>query len=154
MMNFDFYDIYSVIVFFRNYPQYEKNFIIAEKVRSVLDQPQVDNYISMNVVRAALREIDGIDNDYFNWIYTDNVYTYGHCVIHEDLAYKILSESFSELLICLKNNEHDRFADLSDALHNVPIILTEYPKKSKNKIKTEISSYRKKWNKAFFKKFI
>lgn len=154
LLNYDFFDIYAVLLSFRSDPSNVFNEKIAIKVKTLLDSPQIDNTIESNIIRRSLAEIENLDFERLAWIQTNNVYTYGQKIIKEEIAYHILSEGFSELLLCLQDGNYERFEALADALHNVPIILVEKPKKRSNLIKTEISAYRKMWNNAFLKDII
>ena len=88
----------------------------------------MDNLIESNIIRRSIAEIENLDIELLAWIKTNNIYTYGQKVIKEETAYHILSAGFAELLVCLKDENYKRFEDLADALHNVPIILSESPR--------------------------
>ena len=154
LLNYDFYDIYAVLLSFRNDPSNAFNEKIAKTIKALLESPQVDNIIESNIIRRSIAEIENLDIELLAWIKTNNVYTYGQKVIKEKIAYHILFEGFSELLLCLQDENYKRFEALADALHNVPIILSEKPKNFSKLIKTEISTYRKMWNNAFLKEII
>lgn len=153
MLNFDFYDIYAVLILFRAVPLHSQNVIITKTLKTLIEAPQNDNTMGDNIVRSALAELEDIDRDHYNWVFAKNIYTYGHKIIKEETAYQILAVGFSELLKCLDNENFDQFKDLADALHNVPIILAEQTKCVKRLIKKEISWYRKKWDKNFLLEF-
>ncbi len=154
MLNFDFYDIHAVLVAFRANPRSVQNTMITKAVISLIEAPQSDAIIDGNVIRGVLAELEDIDQDSYRLVYTRNVYTHGHRIIKEALAYQIMAVSFSELLKCLNNENFDKFQDLADALHNVPVILADKTKNTKLLIKKEISWYRKKWDKSFLKEFV
>ena len=154
LLNYDFYDIYAVLISFRNDPSNTFNEKIAKTIKSLLESPQVDNVIESNIIRRSIAEIENLDIEQLAWIQANNVYTYGQKVIKEKIAYHILFEGFSELLLCLQDENYKQFEALADALHNVPIILSEKPKNLSKLIKTEISTYRKMWNNAFLKEII
>ena len=154
MLNFDFYDMYAVLVAFRANPRCVQNTAITKSVISAIETPQKDNTIEDNSIRKALAGLEDIDQNFYRWIHTKNIYTYGHRIIKDALAYQIMTVSFSELLRCLNNGNFDQFQDLADALHNVPIILADKTRNTKRLIKKEISWYRKKWDKSFLKEFI
>ena len=77
LLNYDFYDIHSVIIMLRAKPENEYNFEVINAVLDILRTPQVDNTIDDNIIRKKLRKIETIDQDDFRWIYVDNIYTYG-----------------------------------------------------------------------------
>lgn len=154
MLNFDFYDIYAVFLAFRENPLCSCNKEIATSLKEMVDSPQNDSILEPNVVRATLKRTNSIDKETFHWTFVDNVYTYGHKIIKDDFPYHILSVAFEELLSCLDNGNFEQFKALADALHNVPVILSDSPKQVKKLIKAEIASYRKNWNKNFLKEFL
>ena len=154
LLNYDFYDIYAVLISFRNDPSNTFNEKIAKTIKALLESPQVDNSIESNIIRRSIAEIENLDIELLAWIKTNNIYTYGQKVIKEETAYHILSAGFAELLVCLKDENYKRFEDLADALHNVPIILSESPRNCLKRIKIEISTYRKEWNNSFLKDII
>ena len=154
LLNYDFYDIYAVLISFRNDPSNTFNEKIAKTIKALLESPQVDNVIESNIIRRSIAEIENLDIELLAWIKTNNVYTYGQKVIKGETAYHILSEGFSELLLCLQDENYKRFEALADELHNVPIILSESPRNCSKRIKTEISAYRKMWNNSFLKDII
>ncbi len=151
LLNFDFYDIYAVLISFRANPLDSHNVTITKTLKSLIETPQNDNIISDNIIRGALAELKDIDRDHYKWVFTKNIYTYGHKIIKEEIAYQILVVGFSELLKCLDNENFDQFKDLADALHNVPIILAEHTKHVRRLIEKEVSWYRKKWDKNFLR---
>ena len=147
---YDFYDIHWAIVLFRIAPLYEHNYEIAKRIKRILDTPQSDNIVPSNLIRKALSDMVSIHKtDEWYWVTTENLYVYGDAIIHDPIAYKILSTGFSELLRCFEEKDEKQIYDIADALHNVPIILTEHSKSFKRLIKSEISSYRRKWNRSF-----
>ena len=154
LLNFDFYDIYAVLISFRNDPSNAFNEKIAKIIKALIESPQVDNIIESNIIRRSLAEIENLDIEKFDWIKTNNVYTYGQKVIKEEIAYHILAKGFAELLLCLQDENYKRFEALADALHNVPIILSEKPKNCLKLIKIEIFTYRKMWSDSFLKDII
>ena len=154
MINYDFYDIHAVLVAFRFDHSNKYNFNIANVIKSLLDSPQIDNAIEANIIRRTLVQTKIPDSDLFAWTKTNNIYTYGIKFIKDEIAYRILSEAFAELILCLTNNDISRFQDLSDALHNVPIILADGTKRQIKLIKTEITQYRKTWNPSFLSNII
>jgi hypothetical protein len=148
---YDFYDIHWAIVMFRWNPLYEHNYEIAKRIKQILDTPQIDNVVPVNLIRKSLSDMTSIHKtDEWYWVTTENVYVYGNAIIDTPHAYQILSKGFAELLRCLEEKDEKRIFDIADALHNVPIILSEHnSKKIKRRIKLEISFYRRKWNHSF-----
>jgi len=149
---YDFYDIHWAIVMFRCKPLSEHNLEIAKRIKKILDTPQADNAVPLNLIRKALSDMTQIrKTDEWYWVTAENVYVYGQAIIHDPIAYQILSDGFTELLHCLEEKDETRIFDIADALHNVPIILTEHDRRFRRRIQFEISFYRRKWNRSFLK---
>ena len=95
LLNYDFYDIYAVLISFRNDPSNAFNKKIAKTIKALLESHQVDNLIETNIIRRSIAEIENLDIELLAWIKTNNVYTYGQKVIKEETAYHILSAGFA-----------------------------------------------------------
>ena len=83
LLNYDFYDIYAVLLSFRNDPSNTFNEKIAKTIKALLESPQVDNVIESNIIRRSIAEIENLDIEQLAWIQVNNVYTYGQKVIKE-----------------------------------------------------------------------
>lgn len=145
LTNYDFYDIYSILIAIRFKPQNEYN---AEIVRSVIDifsSPQKGNNVDSNIVRKKIREIEGLDRDLFEFAFVDNIYTYGIRIIKEDYSYSFLKNAFDKLLKCINDGDCSQVYALADALHNVPIFLSDGCKNLKKALRIEFSDYYKKY---------
>ena len=92
LLNFDFYDIHSVLVMLRAKPENEYNIDIVKAVLEVLSTPQVDNTIDDNVIRKKLRAIETIEKEDFRWVYVDNIYTYDWRIIKYEMCYEFLAK--------------------------------------------------------------
>lgn len=146
LFNYDFYDIYAVLIELRNKPDASYNLEVIDCVRDVLSKPQTSNCVESNIVRKALRNIKTLDSRRFAWVYADNIYTYyGIGVIKEDFCYRFLHRAFEELSLCAEKKEAERLEDLADALHNIPIYIAEGCKNLKKTAKVEFSYYNKKY---------
>ena len=121
LLNYDFYDIHSVITMLRAKPGNEYNFEVINAVLDLLMTPQVDNTIDDNVIRKRLRKIENIDKDNFRWVYVDNIYTYGWKVIKDDACYSFLANGFQMMLEYAESGDLQRLKDLADELHNIPV---------------------------------
>ena len=135
LLNYDFYDIHSVITMLRAKPRNEYNFEMINAVLDILRTPQIDNTIDNNIIRKRLRKIEKLDKDDFRWVYADNIYTYGWKVIKDDACYSFLANGFQMMLEYAESGEIQRLEDLADALHNIPTII-KFQKGSKNSICT------------------
>ena len=154
LTNYDFYDIYWSIVLMRsNGLGYD--YAVAKAIKDTVDAEQKDNLVEFNKIRLVLSDVKELKEDIkWQWIFTQNVYTYGVKIIKNEFAYQILSAMFEELLECLKSPNEEKIDDLKDALHNIPVILAENRKHFKKHILRQISVYRRKWNKQFLKSLI
>ena len=59
--------------------------------------------------------------------------------------------ALGELHFCLESGDAARAAELADALHNIPILLTAYDRKTRKRIAAEVSTYRQSRNHAFLR---
>ena len=143
LLNYDFYDIYSVITMLQAKPGNEYNFEMINAVLDILRTPQIDNTIDNNIIRKRLRKIENIDKDDFLWVYVDNIYTYGWKVIKDDACYSFLANGFQMMLEYVESGELRRLQDLADALHNIPIFFANGCKKFKKAVKIQFSHYDK-----------
>ena len=82
--NYDFYDIYFILVAIRFKPQNECNAEIIQSVIDIISAPQKGDNVDTNIVRKKIREIEGLDRDLFEFAFVDNYYTYGIRFITED----------------------------------------------------------------------
>ena len=143
LINYDFHDIHNILIALREYPKKTFNTQIIESVIQVLSDPQIDNTIEDNIIRKKLRTIQTIDKEWFRWTYVDNIYTYGEMIIHDEFCYYFLEKAFMKLLECSKNEDYQKLEELSNALHNIPIVFAENFKSFKKVAKIEFHRYNK-----------
>ena len=149
MTKYDFYDIYAVFIYIRAYTDDEKNLEIAKAVKSLLDLPEKES-AGLNCIRKAISAIDGADREHYAWAFTENEYTYIPPIIKDELAYRVLSAGFAEIISAIESGDGERIYRAADAMHNVPIILAENNiTEAKKHIKRETKYYRKEYNKEF-----
>lgn len=152
LTNYDLHDLHAVFIRFRFKPLYEKNREIAERIKSLIDAPQVGNGIDHNNIRRELLKIEDLDTENWSWVFCENVYTFGTKVITDDNVFRILSEGLGELIKCFDMGDDERIFCLADAMHNIPTIFVEEPEKRVMKIiLSEIGYYRKKYDESFLK---
>ena len=154
LMNHDFHDMHYVLVMLRAYPRKTYNKQIIQSIIHVLTEPQIDNIINDNIIRKALRAIDSLDKDYFRWVYVDNIYTYGSKIIHNEFRYSFLENAFRKLLECSVKEDYKKLEMLADALHNIPICLSEDYKNFKKATKIEFSLYNKTYRTDLLKELL
>ena len=143
LLNYDFYDIHSVLTMLRAKPKQLYNCEVIKAVFDVLVASPSDDFIENNIIRKRIRAIETIDKEDFCWVYVDNVYTYGWKIIKDEVCYRILANGFQMMLELAKSEEFDRLSDLADALHNIPIFFADGCKKFKKEIKIQFSHYDK-----------
>ena len=141
LTNYEFHDIHYILILLRAYPNEAYNEHIIRSVIRVLSEPQIDNSVDTNIIRKELRKTDTLKNESFRWICTDNVYTYGLTVIHNEFCYSFLEKAFKKLLECSEKEDYTQLCDLADALHNTPILLSENSKNFKKETKIEFAHY-------------
>ena len=120
MTNYDFYDIYFILVAIRFKPQNECNAEIVQSAIDIISAPQNGNDV-------------------------DNIYTYGIRFIKEGYPYSFLKNAFDKLLKCINDGDYNQVYALADALHNVPIFLSDGCKNLKKALRIEFSNYDKKY---------
>jgi hypothetical protein len=141
LTNYEFHDIHYILILLRAYPNEAYNEHIIRSVIRVLSEPQIDIGVDTNIIRKELRKTDTLENESFRWICTDNVYTYGLTVIHNEFCYSFLEKAFKKLLECSEKEDYTQLCDLADALHNTPILLSENFKNFKKETKIEFAHY-------------
>ena len=146
LLNYDFYDIHSVLVMLRAKPEKEYNIGIIKAVIDVLTAPQIDNSIEDNIIRKRLRAVEAIDKDDFRWVYVDNIYTYGWKIIKDEMCYSFLANGFQMMLEHAASGDFQRLKDLADALHNVPIFFADGCKNFKKEVKLQFLHYNKTYS--------
>ena len=149
---YDLYDLYAVFLNIRYLPEYELNSEILSKTIEVIKNESENSISNKNSIRKALCVIDGIDKDLYKFCFVNNVYTYTPFLIKDVRLYLLLCKACNNLLDAVFNKDYEKVYDLSDCLHNLPILITEnFNKVPKSFWKNEIGSYRKKWDKYFLK---
>lgn len=141
LSNYDFYDIYSILVSIRFQPQGKDNIQIIQAVIDVLDAPQDKNIIEDNLIRKKARAIKELDNELFRFVFVDNIYTYGQKIIKDSFSYLFLSNGLKKILDCLTAKDYLQAQALADALHNVPILFADGCKNFKKTVKIQFREY-------------
>lgn len=145
LLNYDFYDIHALIVFFRNTP--ERFAAYSSSVREIMRLLRSDDgYVSDNAVRKMLRSDFNENDTQILWTLTDNRYTANLCIIKNENSYRILLRIFEEMFGAYDDKQ--RFYLLCDASHNIPLILADN-QKPKKILKSMIKEYRKKYDSSF-----
>ena len=147
LLNYDFYDLYALIVYFRADTNRVSEYAGAiEQIVNYLEAPVLGNELEFNTIRKILQVYVSKEEQGLFWIWTENVYT-GNVVIMKNASYYcVLIEVFREMLRCVGDSQ--RLWRLCYATHNLPTLLVEC-KEPKKVIKSMIRIYQKEYNKDF-----
>ena len=149
LINYDFYDIYALIVFFRSWPDRFLHYKPAvQKIIDYIEKPTESNGLEYNNIRRILKEYYDENDKFISWVKVENAYTAHIWIIKKESHYGILLKIFYEMLE--NYADKDGFYSLCDAVHNIPLVLADAPK-PKEAIEFEIKEYRKKYNGLFLK---
>ncbi len=146
----DLQDLYAVFVNIRSDPGNPKN---AEIVKAASDGLKDRNSKGgCNAFRVALRPLGDLGEPY-RFVSVDNVYTYFPGILKNPVYYDFLADACDELASVIGSGNLERVEDLADALHNIPILLTDPEMKSlpKQIRKYDLKFYRDKWDKTFLR---
>lgn len=150
LLNYDFYDLFDLIVFFRSSP--EKFSLYLESIKQIvsyIESTAGQEEIDTNSVRKILRSNVENSEDVLLWMQVDNVYTAKTRIVKSYACYAVIKVVLREMLCCFEDKQ--RFVMLCDATHNVPLILAD-ERKPKKIIKTMVKTYQKNYNKDFLVK--
>lgn len=149
--NYDLYDLYEVFLCIRQYPNYELNNIVMDKVREAIVN-YTNTYSTNNIIRFSLKPIENLDKDIYKFVYIENYYTYVPFLLKDMHTYNILDASCKALSDAIRECNELKIVDLADCLHNLPISIAEHKAIPKCFWKQEIVAFRNKWDKNFLKK--
>lgn len=147
LINYDFDDLYALIVFFRN--DTDKIAEYAEAIKQIiacLEGKNGENESSCNTIRKILQYYVKEEEPGLFWIWVENVYTGNVLTMKNEGYYRVLAAVFREMLVSIGDNQ--RLWRLCDATHNLPILLVEC-KAPKKGIKSMIRIYQVQYNKDF-----
>lgn len=147
MINYDFYDLYAVIVCVRSSPNDKRLIPVLNSIAELIEAPQSDNGIESNIVRKAIRKCGKTDIEGLSFANTDNVYTANIRIMKKSVHYKILSKIFRELAESMSVSS-EKTATVADSFHNVPLLLADVSK-PKKAITLAIKEYRARYSTNF-----
>lgn len=148
LINYDFYDLQALFVFFRSKPDRLSDYKSAlNDVIAYIMTPQ-GHYGDQNNIRKIIRPYYNENDEILSWVLVDNIYPTNIYIIKQNNIYSIISAILREML----DNCDDmrRLYLLCDATHNIPSILVDEIKKSKT-IKIMVKEYRRMYNPNFLK---
>ncbi len=141
-LNYDFYDIQALIVFFRAKPDCVSEYAGAiEQIISCLKDGASGNGAETNTIRKILQGYVSREESGLSWIWTENVYTGNVVIIKEERYYHILAEVFQEMLLCI--DDSSCLYELCDTVHNLPTVMVEN-KKPEKIIKSVVEQMKRK----------
>lgn len=143
MINYDFYDLYAVIVCVRSNPNDKRLIPVLNSIAELIEAPQHDNGIESNIVRKAIRQCGKADIDGLSFANTDNIYTANIRIMKNPVHYKILSRIFRELSDSMSVSS-ERTATAADSFHNILLLLADESKPKKT-MTLGIKEYRTKY---------
>ena len=148
-INYDFYDIYALIVFFRSYPERFLHYRPAvQKIMEYIEKTAESNALDYNNIRKILKEYYDENDKFLSWVTVENQYTANIRIIKKEAVYRVLLKIMCEMTEYY--TDKDRFYLLCDAVHNIPLVLAD-DAKPKKAINVMIQQYRKKYNNLFLK---
>lgn len=149
LFNYDFYDLYALLVFFRSNPSKVSLYAEAMKqIVSYMETDTTDTAMESNVIRKILRSHIPASEEYLSWVGVDNMYTANIVIIKNKHHYDIIGAIFKEMLACA--GDSDRVWLLCDVTHNIPLLLADH-KKPRKVIHSMLKGYQKSYNKDFLK---
>lgn len=147
LLNYDFYDLYALLIFFRMETDKISEYAGAvEEIVACLEEPAFSNVTDCNTIRKILQAHVNKEERGLLWIWTENIYTGNTLTMKNTCYYFILAEIFREMLHNLGDNQ--RLWRLCDSTHNLPTLLVEC-KEPKKAIKSMIRIYQMEYNKEF-----
>ena len=152
LLNYDFHDMYALIIYFRNFPTHIRSYVQPIKdIISYMEAPMSDNVLETNMVRKLIRLHMEKKENGLGWVFVDNEYTANITVMKKDRHYRLMVAIFKEMLDFYEDEQ--RMFLLCDATHNIPLVLANsYIKKPKKTIETMVRDYQKQYNKEFLVK--
>lgn len=147
LLNYDFYDLYALVVFFRN--DTDKISEYAEAIKQLIayiEEPTGGNEIPCNTIRKILQAYINQEERGLFWIWVENIYTGNVLTVKNEGYYRILAAVFREMLCDISDSK--RLWRLCDATHNLPTLLVEC-KEPKKGIKSMVRIYQVQYNKEF-----
>lgn len=144
----DLYDITFALIIIRNNITEKSNPQILAQMIKVLGEK---NNTEDNQIRKAISSIDGLDREYWFFVYHNNVYV-NHQMLNKADIYALLVKLFQSLICELNKKEFDKAYDLADSFHCLPEIIADnnfaIPKSF---WKTFVKDYRSKWDNDFLR---
>lgn len=155
----DLYDITFSLMIIRYRVSEQTNIGVLYQMIKVLEtdaepanKRAEDEWIEDNQIRKAISTVEGLDKEFWSFVYHNNVYV-NQQILKNPYIYDLLINILRELLYVIKNEEFKKAFDLADNVHCLPELIADnnftVPKRF---WKIFVKNYRKKWDKKFLRK--
>ena len=123
---YDLYDLHAILVRIRFSPDDAINYDIMLKVMDVLTNNR-DNF-DPNQFRLAIQSVNGLrNNNLYDFAYVENKYSYFPLSpLKDEKIYSVLVRACEEMLCVIEEHNKEHILDLSDCLHNLPLLIVEH----------------------------
>ena len=126
LLNYDFYDLHSLFVFFRNSPERFADYRPAlQQLADYIQSQDQSNALQTNIIRTILKPCYHESDTLISWVLVNNAYSAKSVMIKQEAAYAVLSAIIREMEAHYEDAE--RFYALCDAVHNIPLLLADSP---------------------------
>jgi hypothetical protein len=103
---YDLYDMHEIFLMIRFCPDYELNCEVLIKIKEVLKNRH--NNHEGNRFRRALRTIESLDKELYDFVFVDNKYTYHPSGLKNEKTCNVLSGSCECLLKAVEENDKEK----------------------------------------------
>ena len=144
LLNYDLYDIYALIQFFRVHPERADYIPALRAAAAYLAEPSGSDY---NGVRKALQPYVDPREAMLAWVFVENVYTGGVRILKHPAYRPMLGAVLTEIEDALTDSDA-RTYEAAYACHNLPLLMAEDTLNKKTAL-SFTERYRKTYNRGF-----
>lgn len=123
LLNYDLYDIYALIQFFRVHPE-RADYVPALRAAAAYLSESSDSGGDYNGVRKALRPYVDLREEMLAWAFVENVYTGGVRILKNPAYRPMLCAVLAEIEDALTDSD-ERTYEAAYACHNLPLLMAE-----------------------------
>ena len=125
LSKYDLYDLFGIFTAIRRAPSggYVKP-LLARLDELFLDL-EGSSLVEANRFRTALRDVSGLDREYFGFVFVANKYVYGQAPVSHPLCSHVMENAVGVLRKCAESGSAERIADLCTALSRIPLFFAE-----------------------------
>lgn len=146
LLNYDLYDIYALIQFFRVHPDRADYIAALRSVTVYLAEP-AGSGSDYNGVRKVLRSYVDPQEEMLAWVFVENVYTGGMRILKNPAYRPMLCAVLAEIEEALADGA-ERTYEAAYACHNLPLLMAEDTLTKKAAL-SFTERYRKTYNRDF-----